>query len=315
MISVRHLQKRYGKLEVLKDVNAEIADGDVVSIIGPSGTGKSTFIRCLNLLDRPTGGEILVDGENILDPKTDVPALRRKMGMVFQHFNLFPNLAVIGNVILGPVRLRGQSIRQATRRGLELLDMVGLADKARALPDELSGGQKQRVAIARALAMDPEILLFDEPTSALDPTMVDEVESVIRRLARSGMTMLVVTHEMRFARDIASCVFYMDQGVIYESGTPAEVFGAPKRERTQEFLAKVCEGDAVKLARLIRRSVLADGKVDVQEAKAFLRFVRPYADAGEAKAQAFVASFEKSLADGAITEAESARLADLLRRA
>jgi len=314
MISVRHLSKRFGKLEVLRDVNAEIADGEVISIIGPSGTGKSTFIRCLNLLERPTGGEIVVDGESVLDPKTDIPALRRKMGMVFQHFNLFPNMTIIGNVMLGPAHLKKLGKRLAARRALELLDMVGLADKARAVPDELSGGQKQRVAIARALAMEPKIMLFDEPTSALDPTMVGEVLDVIKRLSKSGMTMLVVTHEMRFARDVSSRVFYMDQGVVYESGPSAQVFDAPQRERTREFLSRVCAGEAAQLARLIRNSVLADGKVDEGETEALLRFFRPYAERGDAKAMTFVSALEDALADGVVTEVESARLADMLRK-
>jgi len=272
VISVRHLTKSFGRTAVLKDVTAEIADGEVISVIGPSGTGKSTFIRCLNLLERPDGGEILVDGVNILDRKTDVPALRRKMGMVFQHFNLFPNLSVVGNVAMGPALLLGRSQKAATRRALELLDLVGLADKARAVPDELSGGQKQRVAIARALAMEPEIMLFDEPTSALDPTMVGEVQDVIRRLAKSGMTMVIVTHEMRFARDVSSRVFYMDEGTVYESGTPGEVFGAPKRGKTREFLSHLGAVEAAKLSRLIRdykdefAAALEDGIITADEA-------------------------------------------------
>jgi len=273
MITVRHLTKRFGELTVLKDVNAEIAEGEVIAVIGPSGTGKSTFIRCLNRLENPDGGEILVDGVDILGAKVDVPALRRKMGMVFQHFNLFPNYSVVGNVAMGPTLLLGERREAAMKRAMELLDQVGLADKARAWPDELSGGQKQRVAIARALAMNPRIMLFDEPTSALDPTMVGEVQDVIKGLAKTaGMTMVIVTHEMRFARDIASRVFYMDEGVIYESGTPDEIFGAPKREKTREFLSHHGAAEAAKLARLIRdytaefTAALEDGVITAEEA-------------------------------------------------
>ena len=239
MISVKHLGKSYGKVTPLKDVNCEIQKGEVISIIGPSGTGKSTFLRCLNLLDPPTSGEIWVDGKNILQKGADVQGLRRKMGMVFQSFNLFAHLMVIENLMLGPVDLLGKSRQEAYDRGMELLELVGLKDKALAYPDELSGGQKQRVAIARTLAMEPEVILFDEPTSALDPTMVSEVLGVIRRLAQEGMTMLIVTHEMKFARDVSTRIFYMDQGEIYEDGSPEQVFGDPKRERTRAFIRKL----------------------------------------------------------------------------
>ena len=220
MIQVEHLSKRFGDLEVLKDVNAEIRRGEVVSIIGPSGAGKSTFLRCLNLLDRPTGGSIRIDGVDILDARTDVPKVRQKMTMVFQSFNLFPHLTVLENLTVAPRRLRGLDRRAADRKAHDLLRQVGLAEKATQFPDELSGGQKQRVAIARCLAMDPEVVLFDEPTSALDPTMVREVLAVIRRLAKDGMTMAIVTHEMDFARDVSNRIFYMDEGLIYEDGTP-----------------------------------------------------------------------------------------------
>ena len=239
MIRVEHLSKKFGELEVLKDINAEIAVGEVISIIGPSGTGKSTFLRCLNLLDQPSGGRIFIDGQDILAPEADVPALRRRMGMVFQSFNLFAHLTVLENLTLGPVRLLGRSAGAAAKAGIDLLKLVGLAEKADAFPHELSGGQKQRVAIARCLSMQPDILLFDEPTSALDPTMVSEVLAVIRRLAREGMTMAIVTHEMEFARDVSSRVFYMDQGLVYEAGPPAQVFNAPERERTRHFINKV----------------------------------------------------------------------------
>ncbi len=239
MIKVEHLSKKFGSLDVLTDVNAEIAKGEVISIIGPSGTGKSTFLRCLNLLDRPSGGKIEIDGHDILAPGADAPALRRKMGMVFQSFNLFSHLTAMENLTIGPTRLLGRGRKEAASAALDLLKMVGLAEKAGSFPDELSGGQKQRVAIARCLSMEPEIILFDEPTSALDPTMVSEVLAVIRRLAKQGMTMAIVTHEMEFARDVSTRVFYMDQGVIYEEGPPVSLFDAPRRERTKDFIGKV----------------------------------------------------------------------------
>ncbi|MBK8638307.1 MAG: amino acid ABC transporter ATP-binding protein [Chromatiaceae bacterium] len=239
MIRVEHLSKRFGDLKVLKDINVEIDQGEVISIIGPSGTGKSTFLRCLNLLDQPSGGHIEIDGQDILAPGARVPALRRRMGMVFQSFNLFAHLTALENLTIGPVRLLGKKAAEATTNGLELLRMVGLVEKAHSFPDELSGGQKQRVAIARCLSMEPEIILFDEPTSALDPTMVSEVLAVIRRLAKQGMTMAIVTHEMEFARDVSTRVFYMDQGLIYEEGPPEQIFDNPQRERTRDFIGKV----------------------------------------------------------------------------
>jgi polar amino acid transport system ATP-binding protein len=239
MISVRNLSKRFGDVTVLRDVNAEIGKGEVISIIGPSGTGKSTFLRCLNLLERPSGGEIVIDGVNLLDKKTDVHRLRRKMGMLFQSFNLFSHLMVIENIMLGPLHLLGTGRQEAFDEGIKLLKTVGLAEKAYAYPDELSGGQKQRVAIARTLAMKPEIVLFDEPTSALDPTMVSEVLAVIRRLAGEGLTMMIVTHEMKFARDVSTRVFYMDDGVIFEEGPPEQIFEQPKNDRTRAFIHKI----------------------------------------------------------------------------
>lgn len=239
MISVRHLSKRYGDLWVLKDINAEIAKGEVISIIGPSGTGKSTFLRCLDLLERPSGGSIIIDGADILARGTDEPALRRKMGMVFQAFNLYAHLTVLENLLLGPVKLLKKTPEEAKTKAFALLSLVGLGEKADNFPDELSGGQKQRVAIARCLAMDPEIILFDEPTSALDPTMVSEVLAVIRRLAREGMTMAIVTHEMDFARSVSSRIFYMDEGLIYEEGTPTEIFESPKKEKTRLFIQRI----------------------------------------------------------------------------
>ena len=239
MISVQHLAKCFGDLWVLKDINAEIRKGEVISIIGPSGTGKSTFLRCLNLLEQPSKGSICIDGDDILGKGADKPKLRQKMGMVFQAFNLYAHLTVLENLTLGPIKLRGKSKEAAEENALELLKVVGLAEKAGSFPDELSGGQKQRVAIARCLAMEPEIILFDEPTSALDPTMVSEVLAVIRRLAREGMTMAIVTHEMEFAKSVSTRVFYMDEGLIYEEGTPDEIFENPKREKTRMFIQRI----------------------------------------------------------------------------
>lgn len=239
MISIRHLCKAYERVTPLTDVNAEIEKGEVISIIGPSGTGKSTLLRCLNLLETPTSGEILIDGESITRKKAKVHLLRRKMGMVFQSFNLFEHMNVIENVMQGPVTLLGMSRQAAYDRGMELLRSVGMEDRALAYPDELSGGQKQRAAIARTLSMDPEIILFDEPTSALDPTMVGEVLAVIRALARKGLTMLIVTHEMQFARDVSTRVFYMDEGVIYEQGTPEQIFDHPQKEKTRRFVRQL----------------------------------------------------------------------------
>jgi polar amino acid transport system ATP-binding protein len=239
MIKVEHLSKKFGNLTVLKDVSVDIKKGEVISVIGPSGTGKSTFLRCLNLLERPSGGSIWIDGVDILDKKADVPAIRQKMNMVFQSFNLFSHLSVLENLTIAPVRLKGMSKRDADAKSMELLRMVGLLEKVSSYPYELSGGQKQRVAIARCLAMEPEIILFDEPTSALDPTMISEVLAVIRRLAREGMTLLIVTHEMDFARDLSSRVLYMDEGVIYEEGASRQIFENPKREKTRLFIRRI----------------------------------------------------------------------------
>ena len=239
MISVKNLSKRFGDHWVLKDINAEIRKGEVISIIGPSGTGKSTFLRCLNLLERPTDGSIVIDGVNILQKGTDEPKLRRKMGMVFQSFNLFAHLTVLDNLTLGPMKLLGKSRQEAEAKAIELLKSVGVAEKQHQFPDELSGGQKQRVAIARCLAMDPEIILFDEPTSALDPTMVSEVLAVIRRLAKEGMTMAIVTHEMDFAKNVSSRIFFMDEGIIYEEGKPGDIFENPQKEKTRIFIQRI----------------------------------------------------------------------------
>ncbi len=239
MITINGLSKSFGELEVLKNISTEIKEGEVISIIGPSGCGKSTFLRCINLLETPTNGEIVIDGQNILAKNADVSGLRQKMGMVFQSFNLFSHLMIIENLMLGPVNLLKVPRQQAYDEGLAYLEMVGLRSKALAFPDELSGGQKQRAAIARTLAMKPEIVLFDEPTSALDPTMVSEVLGVIRKLASSGMTMMIVTHEMKFARDVSSRVFYMDEKGIYEDGSPAEIFDHPQKARTRAFIRKI----------------------------------------------------------------------------
>ena len=238
-IHVEHLKKSFGRLEVLKDVSADIREGEVVVIIGPSGSGKSTFLRCMNRLEEITSGTVIVDGCDITDKRTDINRVRENVGMVFQHFNLFANMNVLRNLMLAPVDL-GKADRQTARANAErLLARVGLADKAQAYPDQLSGGQKQRVAIARALAMSPNIMLFDEPTSALDPEMVGEVLDVMKSLAREGMTMVVVTHEMGFAREVGDRVLFMDEGIIMEQGTPEEIFGNPQNPRTQDFLRKV----------------------------------------------------------------------------
>ena len=238
-IHVEHLKKSFGRLEVLKDVSADIREGEVVVIIGPSGSGKSTFLRCMNRLEDITGGTVIVDGCDITDKKTDINRVRENVGMVFQHFNLFNNMNVLRNLTLAPVDLKKADKQTAQARAVKLLERVGLADKAQAYPSQLSGGQKQRVAIARALAMNPDIMLFDEPTSALDPEMVGEVLEVMKELAREGMTMVIVTHEMGFAREVADRVLFMDGGYILEEGTPEQVFGNPQNPRTKDFLSKV----------------------------------------------------------------------------
>ncbi len=239
MIEVKNLVKKYGDLTVLNGIDVTFNKGDVISIIGPSGTGKSTFLRCLNLLEQPDGGEIIVDGENIMAPDANVAKIRQKMGMVFQSFNLFNHLSVLENVCIGPIKLLKKSRQEAEARAMELLKTVGMAAKANAMPSQLSGGQKQRVAIARCLSMNPDIILFDEPTSALDPTMVSEVLGVIKNLAKQGMTMAIVTHEMSFARNVSNRVLYMDAGNIYEQGTPEEIFDHPQKELTRAFVNRI----------------------------------------------------------------------------
>ena len=239
MIAVKNLQKSFGGLDVLKGVDLNVEKGECVVFIGPSGSGKSTFLRCLNMLETPTGGEILFDGVSMTDPKTDIDKMRQRMGMVFQHFNLFPNMTILRNLTLAPVRTKHLTREQAEKKAMELLRRVGLEEKAEGYPAQLSGGQKQRVAIVRALCMDPEVMLFDEPTSALDPEMVGEVLDVMRELAKSGMTMVCVTHEMGFAREVADRVLFLDGGKILEEGTPDQIFNHPREARTQEFLQKV----------------------------------------------------------------------------
>ena len=239
VIKINGLVKEFGNLQVLKGITTEVKEGEVISIIGPSGSGKSTFLRCINKLEEATSGELFINGQNILDKKVDINKVREEVGMVFQHFNLFPHKTVLENITLGPTKLKKMSQDEANKLGIELLAKVGLSDKANVYPNKLSGGQKQRVAIARALAMNPKIILFDEPTSALDPEMIGEVLEVMKDLAKEGMTMLVVTHEMGFARNVGNRVFFMEQGIILEYSKPSEIFENPKEARTKEFLDKV----------------------------------------------------------------------------
>ena len=239
MIEVKGLQKHFGDLHVLNGIDEQIRDGEVVVVIGPSGSGKSTFLRCLTLLEQPTGGQVIIDGQQINAPGVDINKVRQNIGMVFQHFNLFPHLTVRKNITLAPVKLNKMTQEQADAKAMELLKKVGLADKADVYPAQISGGQKQRVAIARALAMEPKYMLFDEPTSALDPEMVGEVLDVMKRLAQTGMTMVVVTHEMGFAREVGDRILFIDEGVVMEQGKPADFFANPQNERTRSFLSKV----------------------------------------------------------------------------
>lgn len=239
MINIKHLKKNFGSNEVLKDIELEINAGEVVAIIGPSGGGKSTLLRCINLLEKPDGGEINFEGTNILGKDVKVNELRQKMGMVFQNFNLFPHKTVLENIMLAPKLLKHTDSTSLKQESQELLDKVGLSDKGNSYPAQLSGGQKQRVAIARALAMHPDVLLFDEPTSALDPEVVGDVLQVMKELAKEGMTMVVVTHEMQFARDVSDKVVFMADGIVAEAGTPSQIFGNPQNERTQQFLKRV----------------------------------------------------------------------------
>lgn len=239
MIEVKNLSKSFGELKVLNGISETINEKEVVCIIGPSGSGKSTFLRCLNLLEKPDSGDIIINGERITDPKINIDKVREKLGMVFQNFNLFPHKTTLENVTLAPIKVKKTSKEEAEKKGEELLKIVGLEEKASVYPKALSGGQKQRVAIARALAMEPDVMLFDEPTSALDPEMVGEVLAVMKDLARRGMTMIIVTHEMGFAREVADRVLFMDGGIIVEEGSPKEIFENPKNSRTKEFLSKI----------------------------------------------------------------------------
>ncbi len=239
MIKVQNLHKSFGKLEVLKGISTTIENGEVVAIIGPSGSGKSTFLRCLNLLEQPTSGQILIGKDDVTDKKTNIMKVRENVGMVFQHFHLFPHMSVLQNVTYAPIKVKGLSKEEAEKHGLQLLEKVGLSEKANEYPNRLSGGQKQRVAIARALAMNPGVMLFDEPTSALDPEMVKEVLEVMKSLAHTGMTMAIVTHEMGFAREVADRVLFLDGGVLVEDAPPAEFFSSPKSDRAKEFLEKM----------------------------------------------------------------------------
>jgi polar amino acid transport system ATP-binding protein len=239
LIQVQNLGKKFGDMEVLKDISVDIYKGDVVCVIGPSGSGKSTFLRCLNRLEEPSGGHILFEGTDIVDKKTDIDKHRQKMGMVFQQFNLFPHMTILKNLTLAPIKLQGKSIKEAEEQALKLLDKVGLKDRANAYPNQLSGGQKQRIAIVRALCMNPDVMLFDEPTSALDPEMVGEVLNVMRELAEEKMTMVVVTHEMGFAKEVATRVMFMDGGYFLEENAPVEFFENPKNDRLKLFLSKV----------------------------------------------------------------------------
>ncbi|GEN46351.1 amino acid ABC transporter ATP-binding protein [Alkalibacillus haloalkaliphilus] len=239
MITVKDLHKSFGDLEVLKGISAEVKESEVVCVIGPSGSGKSTFLRCINLLEDITSGEVTIDQDVINDPKTNINQVRSQVGMVFQHFNLFPHKTVLENITIGPVKVKGMKEEAAKEIALQLLEKVGLSDKADAYPESLSGGQKQRAAIARSLAMEPKVMLFDEPTSALDPELVGDVLEVMKDLAREGMTMVVVTHEMGFAREVGDRVMFMDEGVVMEEGDPQQIFEDPQNPRTQEFLSKI----------------------------------------------------------------------------
>lgn len=239
MIRVKHLDKNFGNLKVLKDISVEIEKGDIVAIIGPSGSGKSTFLRCINRLEEPSAGHIFIDEEDLMDENVDINQIRAKVGMVFQHFNLFPHMTVLENLTLAPIQIKNIAQKEAEEKARLLLNKVGLLDKASSYPNQLSGGQKQRIAIARALAMEPELILFDEPTSALDPEMIKEVLDVMRDLAKEGMTMMIVTHEMGFAKNVANRVLFMDQGTILEDCHPKELFENPKSDRVKDFLNKV----------------------------------------------------------------------------
>ena len=307
LLKIEGLKKSFGKLEVLKGLTTTIKKGEVVVMIGPSGGGKSTFLRCMNLLEQPTEGKIVFNDIDIVsaDEKTK-NKVRSEMGMVFQHFNLFPHLSILDNITLAPRLVRGVDRATAEKKTMELLERVGLAEKAKAYPQQLSGGQKQRVAIVRSLAMEPKVMLFDEPTSALDPEMVGEVLDVMKDLAKNGMTMVVVTHEMRFARDVASRVLFLEGGRIAEEGSPMAIFGAPKGERLKEFLSKV-------ELPVMRKAVLADGEVDLTEARAILSTLERL-DTGSGKTDSLRMLLKVALKDNKITTAESEMIADMLKK-
>ena len=303
LLKIENLKKSFGALNVLDGISTDIRRGEVVVMIGPSGSGKSTFLRCMNLLEQPTDGKIWFDGQDIVSAsEAEKNRIRSEMGMVFQHFNLFPHLTILDNITLAPRLIRRTPTAEAEKAAMELLERVGLAAKAKAYPQQLSGGQKQRVAIVRSLAMKPQVMLFDEPTSALDPEMVGEVLDVMKELAANKMTMVVVTHEMRFARDVASRILFLAGGKIAEEGTPAEIFGAPKSERLREFLGKV------ELAG-VRDEVLADDKVDVDEAKRLLETLKSV----QARGGGMVKVLTDALADGEISNEESEVIKTLLK--
>ena len=307
LLRIENLKKSFGNLEVLKGLTTTIRKGEVVVMIGPSGGGKSTFLRCMNLLEQPTEGSIVFDGIDIVsaDEKTK-NRVRSEMGMVFQHFNLFPHLSILDNITLAPRLVRRIDRATAERKAMELLERVGLKEKAAAYPQQLSGGQKQRVAIVRSLAMEPKVMLFDEPTSALDPEMVGEVLDVMKDLAKNGMTMVVVTHEMRFARDVASRVLFLEGGRIAEEGTSAEVFGSPKGARLREFLGKVSVVG-------MREEVLADGEVDINEARRLLAALEGIGSGTAGPIDTLRMILKGTVKDGKVSAAESEMIADLLK--
>ena len=307
LLKIENLKKSFGKLEVLKGLTTTICEGEVVVMIGPSGGGKSTFLRCMNLLEQPTEGSIVFDGIDIVsaDEKTK-NRVRSEMGMVFQHFNLFPHLSILDNITLAPRLVRGVSRAEAEAKAMELLKRVGLEAKAKAYPQQLSGGQKQRVAIVRSLAMEPKVMLFDEPTSALDPEMIGEVLDVMKELAANRMTMVVVTHEMRFARDVASRILFLEGGRIAEEGTPDQVFGAPKCDRLREFLGKVEVAG-------IGEKVLANDRIDEAEVRRLLETVNSV-KGSDVQTSALRAALEGVLADGKVTAEESAAVKLLLQQ-
>ena len=307
LLNIKGLKKSFGNLEVLKGLTTTIRKGEVVVMIGPSGGGKSTFLRCMNLLEQPTEGSIVFDGIDIVsaDEKTK-NRVRSEMGMVFQHFNLFPHLSILDNITLAPRLVRRIDRATAERKAMELLERVGLKEKAAAYPQQLSGGQKQRVAIVRSLAMEPKVMLFDEPTSALDPEMVGEVLDVMKDLAKNGMTMVVVTHEMRFARDVASRVLFLEGGRIAEEGTPTEIFGSPKGARLREFLGKVSVVG-------MRDEVLADDEVDINEARRLLAALEDIGSGTAGPIDTLRMILKGTVKDGKVSAAESEMIADLLK--